>query len=119
MKKVPIHTNERGLRIGESHPRAKLTDKEVEQLIADRGPEGDPLMSLSALAARYGMSKSGVKGILDGKARGQIGMHKDKAPTKKDVQKTVIAKVSLTLRERAKLRRLGGYEFVRKALEAA
>jgi len=119
MKKALVHTNERGLRIGESHPRAKLTDKEVEQLIADRGPEDKPAMSLSALARRWGMSKSGVKGILDGKARGQIGMRKEKPATKKDVEKTVIAKVSLTLRERAKLRRLGGYEFVRKALESA
>lgn len=116
MKKVPIHTNERGLRIGESHPRAKLTDKEVEQLIADRGPEDDPLMSLSALAARYGMSKSGVKGILDGKARGQIGMHKDKAPTRKDKQTMVRVTLVMSLPERAKLHRKGGSALVRSLL---
>jgi hypothetical protein len=116
MKKVPVHTNERGLRIGESHPRAKLTDKEVEQLIADRGPEDAPLMSLSALAARYGMSKSGVKGILDGKARGQIGMHTDKAPTRKDRPKMVRVTLVMSLPERAKLHRKGGSALVRSLL---
>ena len=116
MKKVPVHTNERGLRIGESHPRAKLTDKEVEQLIADRGPEDKPAMSLSALARRWGMSKSGVKKIIDGNSRGQIGQRKEKAPTRKDKQPMVEARISITLQERAKLRRLGGNKFVRRVL---
>lgn len=116
MKKVPIHTNERGLRIGESHPRAKLTDKEVEQLIADRGPEDKPAISLSALARRWGMSKSGVKGILDGRARGQIGVHKDKASTRKDKQPTVRVTLVMTLPERAKLHRKGGSRLIRNYL---
>ncbi len=111
-----VRVNERGLRIGESHPRSKLTDKEVEQLIADRGPRCAPLMSLSALARRYGMSKSGVKGILDGRARGQIGMHMDKAPTRKDKQPLVRVTLVMTLPERAKLHRNGGSAFVRSML---
>lgn len=111
-----VRVNERGLRIGESHPRAKLTDKEVEQLIAERGPEDKPAMSLSALARRWGMSKSGVKGIIDGRARGQIGMHTDKAPTRKDKQPMVRVTLVMSLPERAKLHRNGGSAFVRSLL---
>lgn len=67
-----VYFNEIGYRVGESHHNAKLTDIEVDALIRDRGPEDAPTMSLSQLAKRYGLSKSGVKGILDGNRRGQL-----------------------------------------------
>ena len=56
-----VATNDRGYRVGQDHPNAKLTDVEVAALIRDRGPEEAPTMSLSQLAKRYGLSKSGVK----------------------------------------------------------
>lgn len=84
-KKVPVRVNERGLRIGESHHRALLSDVEIDQMFSDRGKG----LSLRALAKKYGMSASGVKAILDGKRRGQIGERRDKTPTRRVKQKMV------------------------------
>lgn len=67
-----VQVNEIGYRVGESHPNAKLTDDQVEQLILDRGPDHSPHMSLQQLANKWGMSKSGVKGIIDGNRRCQL-----------------------------------------------
>lgn len=119
--KRTVRVNERGQRIGEGHHNATLTDAEVERLIADRGPEEAPRMSLSMLASRYGLSKSGVKGILDGRRRGQIGLTVDRPPAtrpKANVVK-VRVKISVTLQHRAKLHRLGGAVWLAKALEQA
>jgi hypothetical protein len=116
--KTLIRVNERGLRIGESHPNAKLSDADVERMIADRGPDGAPTMSLAALAARYGLSKSGVKGILDGRRRGQIGPTITGKPAHRTKQPKVRIKLSLTLYHRAKLHRLGGSAWVVKQLDA-
>lgn len=66
-----VMVNEHGMRIGQSHQNAKLSDTQVQQLLTDRGPSDAPRMSLNALAAKYGVSKSGVKGIIDGRRRGQ------------------------------------------------
>lgn len=126
MKGVPrmtaakgVQVNERGLRIGQSHPNARLTDAEVEQLLADRGPDHAPLMSLSALATKWGMSKSGVKAIVDGKHRCQIGQVTKKAPTRKSAPKKVRVKLTVSLHARAKLHRLGGGAWLEKLLEQA
>lgn len=74
--KRPIRVNERGYRVGQDHPNSKLTDAQVEQLIRDRGPDHAPLMSLQQLANKWGMSKSGVKGIIDGNRRCHISICK-------------------------------------------
>lgn len=71
-----VMVNEKGYRVGQSHPNAKLTDEQIEQLMRDRGPDDAPTMSLSQLGKRYGLSKSGVKGIIDGTRRGQFGWWK-------------------------------------------
>ena len=60
--KTWVRVNEDGRRIGESHPQAVLSDVEVEALLAER----DAGATLSELARRWGLSKSGVKGIVDG-----------------------------------------------------
>lgn len=114
-----VRVNDRGLRIGESHPHAKLSDADVERLLADRGPSHEPLMSLGALALKYGLSKSGVKSIVDGKRRGQVGPRIDKAPTRKVKVKKVRVNLSITLHARAKLHRLGGGSWLEKALSQA
>lgn len=118
--KRPIRVNERGMRIGESHPKAILTDAEVEQLIADRGPEGQPpRLSLRELALKWGLSKSGVKGIIDGRRRGQIGPTVDKPPTRRTMPKKVRVNLKIPLHTRAKLHRLGGSAWLTKAVELA
>lgn len=112
-KKTAIRVNERGLRIGESHPRARLSDAEVDQLLADR----ERGMSLAALGQKWGMSKSGAKAIVDGKRRGQIGPTVDKAPTQRIKAKKVRVNLRIALHHRAKLHRLGGGAWIEKMLE--
>jgi hypothetical protein len=119
LKKVPVRVNERGIRIGESHPNARLTDAEVDQLLLDRGPPGDRKMSLGALALKWGLSKSGVKAICDGKSRGQIGPRIDGKPTHYTKVKRVRVKLSVPLHIRAKLHRLGGSAWLTRAVEEA
>jgi len=72
-----VEINEIGYRVGASHPNAKLTNEQVEQLIDDRGPGHAPLMSLQQLADKWEMSKSGVKGIIDGNRRCQLSTWKE------------------------------------------
>lgn len=72
-----VEINERGYRVGEGHTNAKLTNEQVVQLIEDRGPDHAPLMSLQQLATKWGMSKSGVKGIIDGNRRCQLSTWKE------------------------------------------
>jgi hypothetical protein len=109
-----IRVNDRGLRIGESHPGAKLSDVEVDQLLKDR----EDGMSLGALALKWGLSKSGVKGIVDGRRRGQIGPTVDKAPSKRRRVQKVRVNVRIPLHLRAKFHRLGGGVWLAKVLEA-
>lgn len=118
-RKALVRVNERGIRIGESHPRAKLSDADVEQLLADRGPAEAPRMSLKALALKYGLSKSGVKAIVDGRSRGQIGPRVEAQPTRYAKVKRVRVKLSVPLHIRAKLHRLGGGAWVIQMVEKA
>lgn len=60
--------NERGLRIGESHPRAVLTDHEVGLLLELREAEG---WSYSRLAKVFEISKGAVAKIVSGQRRCQ------------------------------------------------
>lgn len=117
MKKVRV--NEVGRRIGEGHHMARLSDAEVEQLIADRGPEDAPRMSYSELATKYGISKSSVRDILIGRRRGQIGPSVDKPQSKKAKRPKVRVNLSIGLHARAKLHRLGGGAWLEKVIEEA
>lgn len=104
-----VATNDRGLRIGQDHPNAKLTDLEVEALIRDRGPEDDPLMSYSALAEKYGISKSGVRHILIGDRRGQAQRLVKKQETERSFKDSKVRMdLRVSLRARAIVHRLGG-----------
>ena len=117
MSKVQI--NDLGIRIGEGHPRAKLTDAECEQLIQDRGPEHAPVMSYSQLAAKWGISKPSVRDILKGRRRGQIGPTVARPPARRIVGAKVQVRASIPLHLRAKYHRLGGCKWLETALEAA
>lgn len=66
-KKRMLAVNDRGQRIGESHPRAVLTDHEVG-LLQDLRDEG---YSYSSLAAMFEVSKGTVAKILTGQRRCQ------------------------------------------------
>lgn len=50
-----IATNDRGYRIGESHPNAKITDKEVEEI---RDLHEFASMGYTEIARNYGVKKS-------------------------------------------------------------
>lgn len=66
MSKRAIALNERGnVRLGEDHPRAKLTDHEVE-LVLQMHEDG---MSYSAIAERMEVAKSTVQMICQGHRR--------------------------------------------------
>lgn len=62
-----IALNESGRRIGESHPRAKLLDYEVEQVLAllDAG------LSYAEVARKFDVSKSCIAHIAAGRRRCQ------------------------------------------------
>lgn len=65
---VLVAVNERGHVVGQSHPRAVLTDHEVELLLELRG-EG---YSLGWLARKFEVSKGCVQGIVSGRNRSQV-----------------------------------------------
>lgn len=62
-----VALNENGRRIGESHPRAKLLDHEVDQVLAllEAG------LSYAEVALKFDVSKSCVAHIATGRRRGQ------------------------------------------------
>lgn len=63
-----IALNENGRRVGESHPRAKLLDCEVDLVLGllDAG------LSYAAVAAKFEVSKSCVAHIATGRRRSQL-----------------------------------------------
>lgn len=63
-----IGINERGLRVGEDHQNAKLTDAEVE-MIRELHNEG---LSYKTLAVKFDVSKSLIRYIVQYKRRGQV-----------------------------------------------
>lgn len=68
-------------------------------------------MSLSQLAKRYGMSKSGVKGIIDGNRRGQAQRLVKKEAVKREYtnkEPKVRVNLRVSIRSRVILHRLGG-----------
>ena len=62
-----IALNARGRRIGEGHPRAKLLDREVEQVLALLATG----MSYVAVAEKFDVSKSCIAHIASGRRRSQ------------------------------------------------
>ena len=107
--KTWVRVNEDGRRIGESHPQAVLSDVEVEALLAER----DAGATLSELARRWGLSKSGVKGIVDGRRRGQVGPRVMRLQSRVAL---VSVCVVLTLQERSRFERIGGVRWLRETL---
>lgn len=62
-----VAVNARGLRIGEDHPQAKVSDTDV-RLIQALHREG---MGYGAIAEKFELSKSQVRNIVKGRKRGQ------------------------------------------------
>ena len=62
-----IRLNEAGRRIGESHPNTKLTDHDVELILAlvDAG------LSYTEVAEKFEVSKRCIQHIVSGRTRGQ------------------------------------------------
>lgn len=67
-KKRTVALNDRGCRIGETHPRAKLMDYEVDMVFELR----DSGMTLAAIAEKLDVTKGTVWKILTGRRRGQV-----------------------------------------------
>lgn len=66
MKRM-VGVNERGLRVGEDHRNARLTNAEVDLLLTLR----DDGWSYARLAEKFDLSKSGVRKICKGQIRCQ------------------------------------------------
>lgn len=66
--RLTVGVNERGIRVGEDHQNAKLTDAEVDLLLELREEHG---LSYNELAEKFGLSKSGVRKICKGQTRSQ------------------------------------------------
>ena len=64
-----VAVNDAGLRIGEDHPNAKLTDAEVERI---RSLHEDDGLSYSTLAEKFEISKGAVAKICRYERRGQF-----------------------------------------------
>lgn len=76
MQKMTIAVNDDGFRIGESHPRAVLTDAETEMVRRLHFVEG---MSYGKIAQKFEISKSCVAHIITGYRRGQTGIKVERA----------------------------------------
>lgn len=70
MVKRLVGVNELGMRIGEDHHNAKLTDAEVEMIRLLHG-EG---MSYTRLAAKFEIGKQTVADIIKFRRRGQVAI---------------------------------------------
>lgn len=75
-----VAVNENGLLIGESHPRAVLTDHEVDLVLA-LNADG---LSYRAIADKMDVSKGCVAKICSGQRRGQVGVKRRRARAKRN-----------------------------------
>jgi hypothetical protein len=69
-----VYLNERGNRVGESNPRAVLTDHDIDNLLelrAEVNEAGHPKYSYNWLADKFECSKSAVQDYCTGRRRGQ------------------------------------------------
>lgn len=71
-----VAVNDRGRVIGQDHPRAILSDHEIELLLALRG-EG---RSFGWLAAKFEIGKSTAADICNGRIRGQVAVGTKRKP---------------------------------------
>lgn len=71
MSKQRVPVTEGGRRIGQTHPRAKLSDAAADQLFALRAKG----ISYQRLADLVGVSKSTVRDICNGRIRSQVAHH--------------------------------------------
>lgn len=74
--------NDAGLRIGEDHPNAKLTDAEVELI---RSLHEDDGMTYETLAEKFEVSRWAIGRICRYERRGQSVLGRKKLPTVDDV----------------------------------
>lgn len=108
MSAVLVSLNDAGRRIGESHPRARLSDEEVLLMIGLR----ESGMTYREIASKFGSSYSGVRSICIGRTRGQwCSMTKPirrrhGSPRKPILQRRRVS-LSLSLDEYKQLMRLG------------
>lgn len=109
-----VAIGDNGYRIGQSHPKAVLSDVEVEALVCDRGPDDSPLMSYTQLATKYGISKSSVRDIVTGRRRGRAKKIVKRMASKKLPQGKVRINFFVSLHARAILHRMGGGRMVEK-----
>lgn len=112
MTREYITVNENGMRVGQSHPNAVLSDVEVESLILDRGPDDAPTMSYRELALKWGCSKSTVRDYLTGRRRAQTQKTVPGQASERTRQKKVRTVMYVSLHNRATLRRLGGGKWI-------
>lgn len=80
MREVAV--NETGLRIGEDHPNAKLTDSEIERI---RSLHEDDGLSYKCIAEIYEVSKGSIAKICRYERRGQFPTNWQKLPTDEDI----------------------------------
>lgn len=80
MREVAV--NEAGLRIGQDHPNAKLTDSEIERIRSLHEEEG---LSYTRIADIYEISKGAVAKICRYERRGQFPTEWQKMPTDDDM----------------------------------
>lgn len=76
-----LQLNERGNRVGESHHRAKLSDRDVELLLElrdEKNADGTPRYSFSWLAEKFEIAKSHACDICNGNKRGQMAFRTKK-----------------------------------------
>lgn len=71
MSKRMVAVNDRGARVGEDHPKAKLTDADVGRLLRLRDETG---WGYKRLAQVFEISPSQVRHIVKGLQRGQAPM---------------------------------------------
>lgn len=60
--------NENGRRVGQSHPKAKLSDEQIDKIREDHEERG---MTAGQLAIKYGSTKKTIEPILSYKVRCQ------------------------------------------------
>jgi len=75
--------NERGWTIGASHHRAKLSDEDVERIVALR----EQGMFFREIAERYGIGETTVKDYVSGRRRAQLAAVGPVGPRASEVAK--------------------------------
>ena len=106
----------KGLVSGLDVVEEKRGDEVVAVVRKVRLAERDAGATLFELARRWGLSKSGVKGIVDGRRRGQVGPKVLRQPARVVL---VNVGVVLTRQERSRFERLGGVRWLRESIERA